>query len=163
MESTFVIDVFRPEFCNDVINLIVGIQRDEFGVAISAEDQPDLAAIPEIYQKGAGNFWLSLVDGNVTGTVALMDIGNLEGALRKMFVAPKARGKDVGVAQQLLETLLNWAREHSLQRIYLGTTDAFRAAHRFYEKNGFEQVSPDDLPTAFPRMSQDTRYYRLKL
>jgi N-acetylglutamate synthase-like GNAT family acetyltransferase len=154
---------FRSEFALAVPALIVGIQREEFGVPITVEEQPDLQQIPEFYQTGAGNFWVAVAAGRVVGTIALKDIGGSEGALRKMFVAPEARGKASGVAGDLLRTLLDWANEHGLKTIYLGTTDAFHAAHRFYEKNGFQQIMPSDLPPSFPRMSQDTRYYSLAL
>jgi RimJ/RimL family protein N-acetyltransferase len=59
--------------------------------------------------------------------------------------------------------LLATAAERGLQRIWLGTTEAFLAAHRFYEKHGFVRVDPDTLPAAFPRMAVDTRFYRLNL
>ena len=45
----------------------------------------------------------------------------------------------------------------------LGTTDAFLAAHRFYEKHGFSRIDRDALPAAFPVMAVDTRFYRLAL
>jgi RimJ/RimL family protein N-acetyltransferase len=41
----------------------------------------------------------------------------------------------------------------------LGTTAAFLAAHRFYEKSGFRLVDEADLPETFPRMAVDTRFY----
>ena len=50
-----------------------------------------------------------------------------------------------------------------LPEIYLGTTDKFLAAHRFYEKNGFKRIQPELLPTQFPKMKVDSRFYRLML
>ncbi|HEY3928810.1 MAG TPA: GNAT family N-acetyltransferase, partial [Candidatus Koribacter sp.] len=143
MQAVVTIQRFRPEFTESISALIVGIQHDEFGVAITADEQPDLRAIPEFYQLNAGNFWVATSDDRVVGTIALKDLGNHDAALRKMFVAPDARGKASGVANALLETLLQWAREQGIRRIYLGTTDAFRAAHRFYEKNGFQVIQPE--------------------
>ena len=78
-----------------------------------------------------------------------------------MFVAAAYRGGRHRVAARLLETLLNHARENSLKTIYLGTTEKFLAAHRFYEKNGFELIEPEALPASFPRMVVDKRFYRL--
>ncbi len=161
MLQTHTVQEFRPEFTEQVIALIVGIQTAEFGVQITAADQPDLSAIPEFYQQGSGNFWIATREGRVLGTIALKDIGNHQAALRKMFVAPEARGKEQGVALALLETLLDWARTHGVKEVILGTTDKFKAAHRFYEKNGFEEISSNALPSAFPRMMQDTKFYRL--
>ena len=47
--------------------------------------------------------------------------------------------------------------------MYLDTTERFVAAHRFYEKQGFDPVDPADLPASFPRMSVDSRFYVLDL
>ena len=140
--------------------LIVGIQRDEFQIAITLEDQPDLQDIPAFYQQGAGNFWVALSEGEVVGTVALLDLGNQQGALRKMFVHPGYRGPGHGVSARLLDTLLEWSRARGLREIYLGTTEKFRAAHRFYERNGFTQIGPEELPPSFLKMAVDTRFYR---
>jgi N-acetylglutamate synthase-like GNAT family acetyltransferase len=145
-----------------VAELILGIQRGEFGFSITYDDQPDLKEIEAFYQRGAGEFWLALDSGRVVGTIGLRDIGGA-GALRKMFVASDRRGPAHGVAQRLLSTLLAHARAQRLSAVWLGTTEKFRAAHRFYEKNGFAQVTPETLPETFPRMNVDTRFYRLDL
>ena len=154
---------FAPQHVKEVGALIVGIQRDEFEIAITLEDQPDLQDIPAFYQQGAGNFWVALAEGEVVGTVALLDLGNQQGALRKMFVHADYRGPGHGVSARLLGTLLEWSRAQGVKEIYLGTTEKFRAAHRFYERNGFQQIPADELPPRFPKMAVDTRFYRLAL
>ena len=151
---------FSSQHLEEVGALIVGIQRDEFQIAITLEDQPDLQKIPEFYQKGAGNFWVALSEGEVIGTVALLDLGNNQGALRKMFVRASYRGPGHGVSARLLETLFEWSRARSVKEVYLGTTEKFLAAHRFYERNGFQQIAANELPPSFPRMALDTRFYR---
>lgn len=80
-----------------------------------------------------------------------------------MFVNDAWRGKDKGVAQRLLDTLLAWARDHDVRAILLGTTSKYLAAHRFYEKNGFEEVAKETLPEAFPIMAVDSKFYRRQL
>lgn len=147
-----------------VRDLILGIQRGEFGFSITWEDQPDLHDIPGFYSAGSGEFWVAKDDaGRIVGTIGLRDIGPGAGALRKMFVAQEWRGRGRSVAQRLLETLVAHARAAGMRSIFLGTTEAFRAAHRFYEKNGFRQVASTSLPDAFPRMKGDTRFYRRDL
>jgi N-acetylglutamate synthase-like GNAT family acetyltransferase len=146
-----------------VIELILAIQRDEFGFGISAADQPDLLDVATFYRHGAGGFWVALHAGEVVGTIALRDIGEQQGALRKMFVQAGYRGREHGVAPALLQHLLRAASAGGLREIYLGTTEKFLAAHRFYEKHGFAQVAIAELPAAFPRMSVDTRFYRRRL
>jgi N-acetylglutamate synthase-like GNAT family acetyltransferase len=146
-----------------VVELILAIQRDEFGFNIGAEDQPDLLDVADFYQTGAGNFWVALLDGDVVGTIALRDIGKNQGALRKMFVRATHRGKEHGIAARLLERLVLSATGAQVRDLYLGTTEKFVAAHRFYERNGFIQVAAEALPEAFPRMSLDTRFYHRAL
>lgn len=145
-----------------VLDLIVGIQQREYGLAITAADQPDLGAIPSFYQQGVGNFWVALDSGKVVGTIGLCEFAPGQGALRKMFVSSDYRGR-AGVAGQLLATLIDWARRHRIEAITLGTTDRFLAAHRFYEKNGFVRIAETDLPADFPRMAVDSRFYAMRL
>jgi N-acetylglutamate synthase-like GNAT family acetyltransferase len=142
-----------------VVDLILEIQRTEFGFDIRAQDQPDLLDVANFYQSGIGGFWVAIEDGEVVGTIGLRDIGNTQGALRKMFVKASHRGKGRAVAARLLEHLVRSATRAKVNELYLGTTERFFAAHRFYEKNGFVQVAPESLPKAFPRMSLDTRFY----
>ena len=158
--------LIRP-FCMDdeqqVVNLIVSIQQKEFNIPITADDQPDLRNIPNYYQKNRGNFWIALHNEDVVGTISLLDIGNGQSALRKMFVHQHYRGPEKGTARNLLKTLLDWATTKRLREIYLGTTPQFLAAHRFYEKNGFTEISKEDLPETFPVMEVDTKFYKYEL
>ena len=129
---------FTKGFEQQVIDLIVGIQSGEFGVKITAEDQPDLKDIATFYQWGNGNFWIALNDNQVHGTVSLTDIGNQQVGLRKMFVKQGYRGKPHNIGQKLLDTALKWCFDKNIKHIFLGTVPHYFAAHRFYEKNGFE-------------------------
>lgn len=147
-------------FQESVIGLILAIQQQEFGVPITREDQPDLCDIPNFYQAGNGNFWVALHEGAVVGTISLKDIGNSQGALRKMFVKADFRGAPYRTGQALLDTLFAWTHEKNLRDIFLGTTEKFLAAHRFYEKNGFSLVAKENLPKSFPLVAVDTRFYR---
>lgn len=90
--------------------------------------------------------------------MALLDIGNQQGALRKMFVHANCRGAGHGVSARLLDTLLDWCREQGVKEVYLGTTEKFRAAHRFYERNAFQQIAADELPPSFVKMAVDSRF-----
>lgn len=157
------IRAYEPEDAHAVAAVILPIQQAEFGIPITLDDQPDLRDIGGFYQKGSGNFWVARLNGQTVGTIALLDIGNRDAALRKMFVAAPYRGPVVGVAKHLLRELLAWSARKGLQNIYLGTTAKFLAAHKFYEKNGFVEVDKSSLPEAFPVMTVDSKFYRLSL
>lgn len=161
--SNLVIRPFVPADEQGVVDVILPIQREEFGFAITAEDQPDLREIPAFYQVGSGEFLVAEHEGRIVGTIAMKDIGGRTGALRKMFVAAEFRGREFGVAQGLLARLLECSRAAGMRKVYLGTTDRFLAAHRFYEKHGFHRADAAELPADFPRMAVDTRFYALEL
>jgi N-acetylglutamate synthase-like GNAT family acetyltransferase len=155
-----IIQTYTSQYQAQIIHLIRSIQQDEFLAPIKIEDQPDLFKISEFYQTEKGNFWIALEQQKVVGTIALIDIGNNQATIRKMFVHQDYRGKHIGIGQQLLDTLMEWSKAHSISGLYLGTTDAFKAAHRFYEKNGFIQIGKAELPSKFPMMPGDTRFYK---
>jgi GNAT superfamily N-acetyltransferase len=154
---------YQVEHFEVVTNLIVAIQRDEFGVDIDLARQPDLSEILTFYPCGAGNFRVPLDGDAVVGTIALKDIGEQSVALRKMFVAAAYRGAEWGVAAKLLGAAVSWARQHAVCNVFLGTTEKFRAAHRFYEKHGFALIEKALLPGQFLFMPVDTRFYRRNL
>jgi len=146
-----------------VLELILYIQREEFGLPITAGQQPDLHTIPTFYQQGKGEFLVAVSNNQIVGTAALKDIGNDYAALRKMFVAEPFRGGEYRLGARLLSELLTHASDRGLFKIFLGTTEKFLAAHRFYEKHGFRQIAPQELPSAFPRMNVDNRFYVRRL
>lgn len=78
-----------------------------------------------------------------------------------MFVRAQSRG--TGLAAALLGALFDWCRGAGIGEIFLGTTDRFLAAHRFYEKNGFARIEKGSLPPAFPLMVVDSVFYTLRL
>jgi GNAT superfamily N-acetyltransferase len=154
---------FRSEHCVAVRALILPIQREEFGVPITLDDQPDLIDIAAHYGRGDGAFWVEEEAGEVLGTIGLLDIGHRHLALRKMFVRCDARGPERGVAARLLAAAIAHASARDVEAIYLGTTAGMARAHRFYEKNAFVEVVRGDLPAHFPIMGVDTKFYRLGL
>ncbi len=157
--NSVVIKPFTAEHQASVEKLVLPIQQIEFGVKITRDEQPDLVDIAGTFQVGDGNFWVAL-DGNVVvGTIGVVDISNHQVALKKMFVSSAYRGKDKGVAQSLMETAVQWCRAKGIKQIYLGTTAKMFAAHRFYEKNGFVELTMEELPPQFPIVSVDTKFY----
>ena len=146
-----------------IIDLILDIQQNEFNIPITLADQPDLLTIPSFYCQHKGAFWVALNDEQVVGTIALIDIGDQMGAIRKMFVHQDFRGKELGLATLLLNAMLAHCRQHGLTAIYLGTLPRLQAAMRFYEKNGFVQLPKSTLPPQFPAMTLDTVFYEYKI
>jgi N-acetylglutamate synthase-like GNAT family acetyltransferase len=157
------IALYEKQYHDQVADLILHIQRNEFGVPITREDQPDLNSIESFYQKGVGNFWVALLDGVVIGTIALIDIGNNQVALRKMFVKEQYRGGPHKTGQHLMDAAFAWMKAQNVHEVFLGTLDRFEAAQKFYLRNGFVELPKKDLPSTFPAMTLDNRFFKKDL
>ena len=129
----------------------------------SRQPSAGISLLIPILPSGTGGFWVAESNGEVVGTVGLKDIGLGQTALRKMFVAAPFRGRELGVAGKLLDVLLAHARAKGVAEIFLGTTDKFLAAHRFYEKRNFRELPKAELPEAFPVMAVDSKFYVLSV
>ncbi|WP_316844615.1 GNAT family N-acetyltransferase [Pedobacter psychrodurus] len=164
MQNDFKIERLNNQFCEAIIGLILPIQQIEFNVDIDLVAQPDLLDIEKNYDGSGGAFWGAKLNGELVGTIALIAVPEYHsGAIRKMFVKKECRGKELGVAQALLKTLLSYCADNNMNEVYLGTKDILQAACRFYERNGFKQVEMEKLPVYFPRMAVDNVFYGLDL
>ena len=158
--TTIHIKPYTAPYQQPVIDLILGIQQGEFGVPITLLDQPDLLTIETFYQAKRGGFWCALTEsGQVIGTISLIDVGEEFGTIRKMFVHADYRGRALGVATLLLQTLETHATQTGMKTLYLGTLDYLAAAQRFYARNGYTPLDLTDLPDTFPRMRLDNRFF----
>jgi len=161
--QTLVIEEYSPAYQDQVGDLIVTVQtaygvKKPDGSPITIKDQPDLENIANFYQQGTygpGSFLIARKDSIVIGTAALVNIGNQQAVLRKMFVCKDHEGQ--GIAKKLLHSLVLWAQANGIKEILLGTIEkTFIGAVGMYKKKyGFEPIDKDKLPTNFPIMSVD--------
>ena len=157
------IEIYTEKYKANIATLILNIQNNEFNVPVTLADQPDLLNIEKFYCIKDGNFWVAVEDKKLIGTIALIDFDKGQAALRKMFVHKDYRGKEKGVGQLLLDTLLAWCKQKNIFEIYLGTVEQLHAAKRFYVKNGFVKIEKSALPEKFPLMQVDTEFFMLKI
>lgn len=150
-------------YTDQITDLILNIQQNEFNISISIEDQPDLLAIEDFYISNGGFFFGAFVDGGLVGTIALVKFDEHSGAIRKMFVKKEFRGKELNIAQKLLDVLIDYCHKTKIENLFLGTVSVLKAAQRFYERNGFEIIEKSQLPDKFPVMSADNVFYSINL
>jgi len=155
---------YNSEYKKQVINLILSIQKGEFNIKVDENDRPDLQDIQSYYlENNSGNFWLALYNNNVVGTVSIKHIDQKQLALQNMYIHKDFRGIMYNTATKLLKETINFANNHDMKEIYLGTAADFHAAQKFYERNGFSQVDKKALPFNFPIMDLDNKFYELIL
>jgi GNAT superfamily N-acetyltransferase len=163
MENNLIIKVIGNEYGKQILDLILPIQQIEFNVPVTLNGQPDLLDVEKYYHGTGGSFWGAIANGELVGTIALLDTGNQAGAIRKMFVKKEFRGKERGIAQLLLLELIRYCAKNDIRDLFLGTVDMLKAAHCFYERNGFERLKSEEMPEYFPRMMGENVYYHLSL
>jgi putative acetyltransferase len=79
-------------------------------------------------------FFVARLDGEPAGCGAVA-LADGYGEVKRMYVRPQARGKNV--AQAVLERIEQEARTRKVDRLVLETGDIRHAAMRFYERAGF--------------------------
>ncbi|WP_414052579.1 GNAT family N-acetyltransferase [Macrococcus animalis] len=153
---------YNDSYKEQLIDFILGIQKDEFEIQISREDQPDLENVQSNYLDQGGQFWLAVNNNDeIIGCVALVKLAINNAALKKMFVNQDYRNLKIG--KKLLDKVIMTSKNNSIASIYLGTIDKFVSAQHFYSNNGFTLIDKKDIPDDFPVMAVDNRYYMKNL
>lgn len=98
-----------------------------------------VSANPEELVPPAGLFLLAHLDGRPVGCGGLKTTGRKRGEIKRMWVAPDARG--LGIAQRLLEALEQHAVRMSLDTLQLDTNRTLKEAHALYVRNGYREIA----------------------
>lgn len=117
--------------------------------------------IHQVYQLPGQKYWVALHGSRVVGTIGLVLFSGDNAVLKRMMVDKDFRGSDFQTALLLMNTAFEWGRRHSAKRVYLGTMKQFKAAQKFYEKNGFVSIKEEELPADYPANPMDTLFYKL--
>lgn len=97
------------------------------------------SAEPEELVPPAGLFLIARLDGRAVGCGALKVQGRKLGEIKRMWVAPDARG--LGIAQRLLDALERYAAQWGLDTLRLDTNRSLKEAHALYMRNGYREVA----------------------
>jgi len=106
--------------------------------------ESELAALPGLYAEPDGLLLLALVDGVPAGCCAFRRLADADEAnaceMKRLFVRPAFRG--LGLGRQLVEAILDGARQRDYDCVLLDTLDDMEAARALYEDLGFVEVPP---------------------
>lgn len=139
----YVLNPVVSEDNEDLKNLILSI-LDEYGcnkAGFAAQDA-ELQQMFEAYQKPEHVYFVIKLEGKVVGGAGIAQLtGTAEKVceLRKMYLAPQARGK--GLGDKLMKQCLESAKKFGYQSCYLETTSQMTSAQKLYLKHGFVKLS----------------------
>jgi putative acetyltransferase len=129
----------------DDVQLLIGELDAELSGHYSSVQRHGLS-IARIFQPGV-MFFIARQDGEPVGCGGIaFDDGLAE--LKRMYVRPQARGRDI--AQAILARLEAEAHARGVTRLVLETGDAQLAAIRFYERSGFNRCAAFGAYTTMP-------------
>jgi putative acetyltransferase len=124
----------------DVADVIAHVTASlaEFGLEFGkgSETDGELAALPGSYAARGGAFWVArAATGELLGTCGVFPLAPPIHELRKMYLAPAARG--LGLGKRLLDIATTWALAAGARMLVCDTVEAMTRAIAFYEAHGF--------------------------
>lgn len=141
----------------EVATFILTIQREDVGLDVPIEEQPELLDITYAYRNGG--FWLAIAGSEIVGTVGIIRYGS-SGILKKMFVRQDHRGPS-GASHSLYDKALDWTFAHGLTAIFLDTPSVATRSHAFYQRKGFRPVDRSELPEDYDFPDRDSLIFKL--
>lgn len=142
------------EYRDNVNNLMHEIMVNEFG--FNQFSDGILNSKNEEYIMDNNKLWIAMEDGEIIGTTGIIEISENHALLKKVYVKESHRGK--GIAQQLLNQCLDYAKDKGYDYVFLETYLRLERARAFYSKNGF--VEYED---GYEKVQGDEIRYRLNL
>ncbi len=85
--------------------------------------------------------WIAEMNGEIVGSVFVVQSSENVAKLRLLLVEPKARG--LGLGTRLVEECIRYARRRGYKKLMLWTNSALVEARHIYKKTGFTLIAED--------------------
>lgn len=85
--------------------------------------------------------WIAEMNGEIVGSIFVVEGSEDTAKLRLLIVDPKARG--LGLGSQLVEECINFSRQAGYKKLVLWTNSVLKEARHIYQKKGFQLVNEE--------------------
>ncbi|MHA2170041.1 MAG: bifunctional helix-turn-helix transcriptional regulator/GNAT family N-acetyltransferase [Candidatus Kariarchaeaceae archaeon] len=86
--------------------------------------------------------WIAEINGEIMGSVFVVEDNETDAKLRLLLVEPKARG--LGLGTRLVEECIRFSRRVGYKKLKLWTNDVLLDARNIYQKKGFKLVEKNN-------------------
>lgn len=129
-----------PELIGTVRELFVEYS-ESLGVDLCFQGfAEELAKLPGDYARPTGRLFVALEGDRGAGCGALRQIGDDACEMKRLYVRPADQGR--GVGRELIDALMNSAREIDYARMRLDTLPSMTKAIAIYRTLGFKEIAP---------------------
>jgi putative acetyltransferase len=138
---TRIITAASPEFfpvLHELFMEYADLLRASHGECSVRDVENEAATLPGEYAPPHGALFLAFHDEKPAGCAALRPLGPTLCEMKRLYVRPLFRGKDIG--RQLAETVIEEARRLDYERMRLDTLRTMTAAFALYQSLGFTPI-----------------------
>jgi putative acetyltransferase len=130
--------ITRESVTSEVARGLIAARHEELSALYADSREADFVDLPtRDLVPGAGAFLVAWLDGEPVGCGALRRLGDDQGEVKRMYVAPEARRRGIGRA--MLQALEAEARKLGIAALILETGERQPEAIALYRSAGFER------------------------